>query len=303
MIENINKKLKEQHIFFWLILFYPIAIYRLIKYKIIPNSIIIITTIIMTLLFLCIGIGVYDMTTNPTRMLDHKLLTELKSYKLGTTREIEYLGLMTDDFGIYEVITTNGFYHIYFSVSNNEIQIDGIKELLNNKTIKWNSLLPSEYKDIPAPILSLFINEKEYSQNISNIETTDLNRYVITYKDNTKYLFDIKYYKVYQIFDITNNINELKYTCKTLITFKNDFQKIINKNMNIYKNVEKIISYEVTDDKIEYTFENFCNNSYKIIKYNDGSYDIQKSDKNISNDKMEKQWKEYQKNNNKKMKG
>ena len=63
-------------------------------------------------------------------------------------------------------------------------------------------------------------------------------------------------------------------------------------------NVEKIDAYIVTTDKIEYTFKNFCGNYYKIIKYNDGSFDIQQSDDNISNSKMEEQWQIYKKNKN-----
>lgn len=248
----------------------------------------------MSTIFFVVGLGVYDMYAYPMRVVDNKMLTAMDNYDIGECREIEYLGKMTNDIGIYEIITTNGFYHVYFSQKNKQINVEGIKELLNDETIKWSKNLPQKYKNFPTAILELFIDKKEYSKNIKNIEHSDVDEYIITYKDNSKYRFDIKYYKVYQIYDITNNHEDLKYTCKTLITFKDDFQKIINKNMNLYKNVKKIVSYEVTEDKIEYTFENFCGNLYKIIKYNDDSYDIQQSDTNISKKQMEQKWKLYQ---------
>lgn len=265
------------------------------KYDICPKFITTITTIVMTILLIFVGIGSYDMIKNPMRVADNKLLKELDAYNLGTTREVEYLGLMTDDFGIYEVITTKGFYNVYISLNKNNIEIEGIKEILKNKTLKWNTSLPTEYKDIPASILSLFINQRSYGENIKNIEKIDEDQYKITYTDNNYYIFNISYYKVYQIYDQNN---ELKYTCKTLIEFKDDFQKIIDENIDLFKNVEKIDAYIVTTDKIEYTFENFCGNYYKIIKYNDGSFDIQQSDDNISNSKMEEQWQTYKKNKN-----
>ena len=68
--------------------------------------------------------------------------------------------------------------------------------------------------------------------------------------------------------------------------------------MNLYKNVEEIVAYEVTNDEISYTFKNFCGNYYKIIKYNDNSFVIQGADTNISDSELEKQWNQYQKNTN-----
>lgn len=297
-IKDFNKKIQEHKIFFWLIICYPVAIYRMIKYKVVPKVVSIIIAIIMTVLLFLIGISVLDMIYYPMRVVDNKLTAELEYYKLGTIREIEYVGAMTDDFGIYEVITTTGFYNVYFSTQNNEIQIEGIKELVNNKTLTWTDNLPKEYKDIPAPILQLFIDEKNYEKNIDEIEKEAADEYIITYKDKTKYEFVINYYKVYQIYDITTDRSELKYTCKTLIKFKKDFQKNIDKKMNLYKNVEEIVAYEVTNDEISYTFKNFCGNYYKIIKYNDNSFVIQGADTNISDSELEKQWNQYQKNTN-----
>ena len=240
------------------------------------------------------------MQKNPMRVINHKIETQFTDYHLGKIRELEYLGFVKENnFGIYEIITTKGFYHVYFTIYNDTIKINGIKELLTNKTIKWSRKLPTIYEKLSAPILQLFINESKYGENIQTIiKNKDKdNIYEIEYKNNTKYLFEIKYYKVYKIYEITNNEKTLKYTCETLIEFPKDFQKIINKNIDIYKNVETILAYEVTDNKIEYTFENFCGNKYKIIKYNDKSFDIQKSDDNISDEKMNEKWQIY---NNKK---
>ena len=294
-INKLFKEFKEHKILFWMIVCFPVAIYRLVKYKIVPKFVSIILTIVLSLLFFIIIICVYDTMVNPTRVVDNKVQEELKDYNIGKTRELEYLGKISKC-GIYDVITTKGYYHVYVSATNDkEIKIEGIKEILKNTTLKWSKNLPQSYKNLPAPIIALFIEEKEYEKTVKNIECTDLDQYLITYKDGTKYLFDIRYYKVYKIYEITNNKSELKYTCKTLIKFKKDFQDIINRNMKIYKNVKKINALEITQDTITYTFENFCGNSYRIIKYNDEKFDIQQSDDNISNTEMEKQWKQYKK--------
>ena len=302
VIEEVNKfykQLQEHHIVFWFIIFFPVAIYRLIKYKIVPKFVSILMLLIMSIILILIIIGSIDMIKNPMRVADNKLLKEVKEYNLGDTRELQYLGAMSDDFGIYEWITTKGYYHIYISIENkNDIKIEGIKELLSNKTVKWSKSLPKEYKNIPAPILRLFIDERNYGKDIESINMSDYNQYLITYKDNSIYEFDIQYYKVYQIYDVTNDNQELLYTCKTLITFFDDFQKVIDNNMKIYKNVKTINALEITETKIEYTFENFCGNSYKIVKNNDGSYNIKESANNISNKKMEEKWKTYQKKGN-----
>ena len=80
-------------------------------------------------------------------------------------------------------------------------------------------------------------------KDISNIETTDLNRYVITYKDNTKYLFDIKYYIIYtktiMEYSLINNSFELP---KDII--------LTSKMVHEYNTPENIGEYEDNTDTV-----------------------------------------------------
>jgi len=298
-VEKLRDKLlliSKHYILLWLLVFPPVAIYKCFKHKIFSKKINIIITIILISLTLLTSMVIIVDYFNPTGVLDTKVQEELEEKDIGNIREITYLGMIDDKIGAYEIITTKGFYNIYISSSDNKtIQFEGIKDVINDETLDSSKSFSEIYQKLNPETLAFFIEKPEYNKDIKEIEHRD-NYDMITYKDGTILRFVNEYYIVSKVYEIQNG-EELIYNRDVLIEFRKDFRRVLNKNDNIFKDIKEVNAYVVNENEIYYIFTNFCDNQYKIIKYNNGYYDLLQPDNNVSKEEVDKLWKEYKKKN------
>lgn len=292
----------KHNIVFWLLFFPPVAIYRLFKYKILNKVFTIALAIFMSLLLL---VSIYTVI-HPTTAVDETLSIQMKNMGYGKIRDVTYIGKY-DTYLSSEVITSTGYYYVYYHINDeSKLEIDAILELVSemNSSIGFNQF-ETKYKSDNASNLLTIVNPAAIKFIIQNSdygiieEVIDDGVHEQVFQTNKGvFKFKYSYYETINIQELKNNTYVDVMNRDYVINFKEEFQKALEKEkfVKVYYEVNEIITYGITSDSIYYIFTNFCGNTYRIVKYDNGKIDIDVAvDINpVSQKDLAATWQEYQ---------
>ena len=294
----------DQHVLFWLIVFPPVAIYKLIKHKIIGK---VATTFLILFLVIILGYCIF-MVMNPNFVTNTNLKTTMEKLDYGDVRDVEHLGIY-NDLHVSEVITTKGFYAVYYDYSdNNDLFINTIIELhteikddivYNGFVVKYKSEKSDELlSQINPAAIKFLIKNSDYGNIEAVIESSDGTQVFQTSKG--QYKFKYHYYDTVNIKKLNNNGEwEDVMNRDYVIEMKDEFKQVLNKKdvIPFYYEIKTITSYGINEKEIYYTFENFCGNQYRVVKHNDGRITLEHSSNidPVAQEDLAEAWENYQK--------
>lgn len=296
----------KHHIILWLVIFPPVAFYRIFKYKILNKYV---SIALLVMLAFLLFILTYS-ALNPTLIVDSQIEEYMTTAGYGTVREIEHIGVF-DEYNITDVITTKGYYTIYFQYGE-ALEVKTIVSLQSDMTGsdgKNDFWVDYEAEDTNKllgelnPAVTKFISQNDnYGKIESVLETTYGGQIIQT--DKGRYHFYYKYYSTTSIdkWDEMSNHWTPIMNRDYVVKMKPEFEKALNqkKVIPLYYQIEEVTSYGVNMNEIYYIFTNFCGNQYRVVKFNDGRICIEAAiDNPVSQDNLEEMWKSYQETNGK----
>ena len=288
-VEELSPALKtvqlilKHHIILWLLLFPPIAFYRLFKHKIVNKWIGISLIAMMLALVFVITYSAF----NPTLIVDDSIEKYMSNSGYGKVREIDHLGTF-DKYNVSEVITTTGYYTVYFEYSSTE-GIDVVTiveyetELVSDVIVNgFNTIYQSENSnplitELNPALIKFIVKHNDYG-NIQSVDETGVGYQIVT-TDKGQYTFYFKYYETISIQKWNQDADQWQDVMNRdyIVTMRPEFTDALNREDVIpkYYKIQTINQYGVNENEIYYIFTNFCGNVYRIVKFNDGRINLE----------------------------
>lgn len=236
-----NDKIKKHHFILWLILLFPVGLYKSFKYKILPKW----ANILLTVCFSICILAIIDMIIYPSRILDNEINKEIKEYDVGTIFTLEQYDVV-EDYYIYDLITSNGRYDVYFT-SNYEIK--AIKQIdKEHKDIFVSD--DFKYKDVYSEIIRYLNNDSNISLNIEEIIDEDFGIQKLKI-DGEEYTFVIS---LETISTVQKNDEIIYENSLPSMRMPEEIYKRVTKQLSQTKNLLYVTAIDFTDENYSIFF-------------------------------------------------